>query len=101
MSPMMAAAATSNGLLTFQRNKTTRLTSATSAVSQSPMAIRPRRTEAPRMVPMAARTRLDEPLDVRVRAITHEDWCHDQNEQEGRQEMPMVATTEPQKPATR
>src|SRR5262249_36516331 len=38
-SPMIAAAATSSGLLTFQRNKTTRLPTATSAVSQSPMAI--------------------------------------------------------------
>src|SRR5262249_31668163 len=54
MSPMTAVAATSTGLLTFQRNSTTRLPSATRIVSQSPIAIRPRRTQAPRIVPMAA-----------------------------------------------
>src|SRR6266481_367041 len=53
MSPMIAVAATSRGLLTFQRNKTTRLPSATSAVSPSPIAIFPSRTQAPRIVPMA------------------------------------------------
>src|SRR6266849_2182197 len=52
--PMIAVAATSRGLLTFQRNKTTRLPSATSVVSQSPIAIFPSRTQAPRIVPMAA-----------------------------------------------
>src|SRR6266478_1904421 len=54
ISPITAAAAMSRGLLTFQRNSTTRLTSVTTAVSQSPMAIRPRRTQAPRIVPIAA-----------------------------------------------
>src|SRR5262249_9663353 len=49
MRPTIAAAAMSSGLLTFQRNNTTRLTSATSAVSQSPIAIFPSRTHAPRM----------------------------------------------------
>src|SRR5438093_4949690 len=41
MRPMIAVAATSKGLLTFQRNSTTRLPSATSAVSQTPNAILP------------------------------------------------------------
>src|SRR5712692_4247716 len=54
MRPMIAVTATSRGLLTFQRNSTTRLASAMSAVSQSPMAILPNNTQAPRMVPMAA-----------------------------------------------
>src|SRR5437867_6784643 len=54
MSPMIAVAATSIGLLTFQRNRTTRLPSATNAVSQSPIAIFPSNTHAPRIVPMAA-----------------------------------------------
>src|SRR5438034_3692757 len=54
MSPMIAVAATSRGLLTFQRKRTTRLASATSTVSQSPMAIFPSSTQAPRMVPIAA-----------------------------------------------
>ena len=38
MSPMIAVAATSQGLLTFHRKSATRLPNATSAVSQSPMA---------------------------------------------------------------
>ena len=54
MSSISAVTATSNGLLTFQRNRTTRLPSATRAVNQSPMAIFPSKTHAPRMVPMAA-----------------------------------------------
>src|SRR5205823_14878331 len=54
MRPMIAVAATSKGLLTFQRNRTTRLPMATSVVNQSPIAIFPRRTHAPRIVPMAA-----------------------------------------------
>src|SRR5205807_8383935 len=54
ISPIIAAAAMSRGLLTFQRKSTTRLTSVTSAVSQSPIAIRPSSTQAPRMVPIAA-----------------------------------------------
>src|SRR5437660_911394 len=53
-SPMIAVAATSRGLLTFQRNKTTRLPSATSAVRQSPIEIFPCRTQAPTIVPKAA-----------------------------------------------
>ena len=52
--PTMAVAATSTGLLIFHRNSTIKLARATSAVSQSPIAIRPRSTEAPRMVPIAA-----------------------------------------------
>src|SRR5262249_54834679 len=52
--PMTAVTATSRGLLTFQRKSTARLATARSAVSQSPMAIFPRRTHAPRIVPMAA-----------------------------------------------
>ena len=51
---MIAVAATSRGLLTFHRNSTMRLPAATSAVSQSPMAIFPSSTQAPRIVPMAA-----------------------------------------------
>ncbi len=51
---MIAVAATSTGLLTFQRNRATRLPNAMSAVSQSPIAIFPNRTHAPRIVPMAA-----------------------------------------------
>src|SRR5437870_8696288 len=54
MRPMIAVAATSKGLLTFQRNRTTRLPSATSAVSQSPIAIFPTRTPAPKTLPLAA-----------------------------------------------
>src|SRR5262249_44412700 len=52
--PTMAVAAISAGLLTFQRNSTARDATPISAVSQSPMAIFPSRTQAPRMVPMAA-----------------------------------------------
>jgi len=54
MRPIMAVAATSRGLLTFQRNRTTRLLTPTRAVSQSPIAIFPRSTQAPSIVPMAA-----------------------------------------------
>src|SRR5512144_763695 len=52
--PMTAVAATNTGLLTFHLNSTTRLRRATRAVSQSPIAILPSRTHAPRMVPIAA-----------------------------------------------
>src|SRR6516165_3670859 len=52
--PTAAVAATSRGLLTFQRKSTNKLTSAITAVSQSPMAILPSRTAAPRIVPIAA-----------------------------------------------
>src|SRR5713226_2117390 len=52
--PTIAVAATRIGLLTFQRNNTIRLDSAISAVSQSPIAILPSRSEAPRIVPIAA-----------------------------------------------
>jgi hypothetical protein len=44
MSPMIAVAETSRGLLTFQRNS--RLPIATSAVSRSPIAIYPSRTQS-------------------------------------------------------
>src|SRR5262249_55058023 len=54
MSPRTAAAATSAGLLTFQRNSSTRLISATSTVNQSPIAILLNKIHAPRIVPMAA-----------------------------------------------
>src|SRR6185312_1148849 len=47
--PMAAVAATSSGLLTLQRNRTPRLPMAMSAVSQSPMAILPSSTAAPRI----------------------------------------------------
>ena len=49
MSPISAVTATSSGLLTFQRNRTTRLPSATRAVNHSPMAIFPSKTHASRM----------------------------------------------------
>jgi hypothetical protein len=74
-----AAAPTRIGLLTFQRNRTTRLAS---AVSQSPIAIFPRRTQALSVVPMASECALDEALHVRVRTITDEDRRDDQDQQE-------------------
>jgi len=52
--PTTAVAATSIGLLTFQRNNKIRLTVAIKAVSESPMAIFPSSTAAPRIVPIAA-----------------------------------------------
>src|SRR5438093_870731 len=54
ITPMSAVTAIRTGLLTLQRNRTPRLASPTSAVSQSPIAIRPSSTQAPRIVPMAA-----------------------------------------------
>jgi len=48
INPMIAVAATSTGLLTFHRNSTIKLERATSAVSQSPIAMRPSRTHARR-----------------------------------------------------
>src|ERR1700730_9452379 len=52
--PTIAVAATSIGLLTFQRNNTIRLVAAIRAVSQSPIAIFSSNTAAPRIVPIAA-----------------------------------------------
>ena len=43
-----------SGLLTFQRNSTASETIPISAVSQSPIAMRPSRMQAPRIVPIAA-----------------------------------------------
>ena len=54
MRPTIAAAAIKSGLLTFQRNKTTKDIKPMSNVSQSPIAIRPKSTHAPKMVPIAA-----------------------------------------------
>src|SRR5205823_2055272 len=48
ITPMSAVTAIRTGLLTLQRNRTPRLASPTSAVSQSPIAIRPSSTQAPR-----------------------------------------------------
>src|SRR6516162_6142950 len=52
--PMMPVAAISSGLFTFQRNNTASDTTPMRAVSQSPIAIFPRRMHAPRIVPIAA-----------------------------------------------
>src|ERR1019366_4761408 len=54
MIPTAAVAAIKSGLLIFHRKRTTTLIRATIAVSQSPIAIRPSRTDAPRIVPIAA-----------------------------------------------
>src|SRR5689334_6302210 len=52
--PATAVVAINVGLPTFHRNRITSETIATAAVNQSPIAMRPNRTHAPRMVPMAA-----------------------------------------------
>jgi hypothetical protein len=52
--PITAVIAINNGLLTFQRDSTASDAAPIRAVSQSPMAMRPSRMQAPRMVPMAA-----------------------------------------------
>src|SRR5437899_171206 len=54
ITPMSAVTAIRTGLLTLQRNRTPRLASPTSAVSQSPIAIRPSSTQAPRSLPSVA-----------------------------------------------
>src|SRR5262249_35565340 len=100
--PIAAGVAMSSGLLTFQRNSTARLTSATSAVSQSPIAMRPSRTQAPRIVPIAAAyaPRMKPCTLGFVRYRTRTGATIRTSRNDGRK-MPIVATSEPQKPATR
>src|SRR6266851_3162892 len=52
--PTTAVAAMRSGLLTFQRNKTASEATPMRTVSQSPIAMRPSRMQAPRIVPIAA-----------------------------------------------
>src|SRR5262249_22343670 len=52
--PISAVVPTSSGLLTFQRSIANSAPSMIRIVSQSPMAMRPRSTHAPRIVPIAA-----------------------------------------------
>jgi hypothetical protein len=52
-SPTTAAVAITSGVLTFQRNSTSKAINPIRLVSQSPIAMRPKRTLAPTMVPIA------------------------------------------------
>src|SRR2546421_10271833 len=102
INPMSAVAAISAGLLTFQRNRTPRLPSPRSAVSQSPIAIRPSSTLAPRIVPMAAAyAPFTKPWTLGfARCRTSTGATIRTRRKEGRK-IPTVETAAPQKPATR
>jgi hypothetical protein len=68
-SPITAVAAMSNGLLTFQRNSTVSDAAPISAVSQSPMAMRPSRMQADR-TQRVVRARFDNPAALfRIRSV--------------------------------
>src|SRR5881409_105206 len=102
ITPMSAVTAIRTGLLTLQRNRTPRLPSPTSAVSQSPIAIRPSSTHAPRIVPMAAAyAPFTKPWTLGfARCRTRTGATIRTRRKEGRK-IPTVETAAPQKPATR
>ena len=102
MSPMTAVAVTRIGLLSFQRTNTTRLSTAIKAVSQSPIAIFPNRTEAPRIVPMAAAyAPLTKPLTLRFARLRTRMGATSRTKRNEGRKIPTVETREPQKPATK
>jgi len=97
-----AVAATKTGLLTFQRTRTIRLTSAINTVSQSPIAIFPSRTQAPNMVPMAAAyAPLTKPFTLRFARLRTRMGATSRTKRNEGRKIPTVETREPQKPATK
>ena len=87
MSPTTAVAAMNKGLLTFQRKRTASETAPISSVSQSPMAIRPSKMQAPRIVPIGrAISAAHKALHVRIFTVAREQWRCNQNENKRRKE---------------
>jgi hypothetical protein len=98
----MAVAATSKGLLIFHLNNTTRLPNAIKVVSQSPMAILPNSTEAPKIVPMAAaQAPLTNPCTIKLLRLRIKIGATKRMSRIEGRKIPTVAINDPQKPATK